>query len=676
MRFWPKDRATFDPQGLGEAVFNRFYVVLMFVVISAIGACAVFAMVTSQRSGDRATSSYHRAEDARSMSLTLGLEQIELLSRIGEAAPQEVRPIIKADAAFDEAFAAFERDSIESVPGAPALLPRHDAYRRGIRAAVDALAHGDRRTAVLIETRTVRPNFESLRQRLNAISVASIAESTGEEARDRSLTTRLAKLIAGVTVFALLLMTWFAVLLARYKRSAVLAVEEKVAALQQAALTDSLTHLGNHRAFSDDFVREIARARRNHHPLALALIDVDDFKAVNDSRGHGHGDDVLSAVGELLRTLRREDRAYRVGGDEFALLLVETDSVAAKAVLARLRQEAQTTLSGATLSIGYVNLTEPQLEQEPYELADTALYEAKRGGRNTIVCFEDIGDGVNVFSPRKAELVRRMIAERLLSVAFQPIWDIDSTRPLAFEALARPSPELDLSGPQEAFDIAERIRQVYELDSLCIATALESVSNLPSGATIFLNVAPVTLAHVRFDPDAFVAQLRAAGVDPRNVVIELTERRIDDQAAIIQRSHTLQSLGVRMALDDTGSGHAGLEILSKLRLDFVKIDRSLLVKAIDDKGARGVLAGIIAIARETGSYLIAEGVESRALLDFACNAHDPGNAAAPGIRGVQGYLLGKPELGQVDLSALEGHSTYLAARSVDHGSKLAVTKAA
>ena len=139
---------------------------------------------------------------------------------------------------------------------------------------------------------------------------------------------------------------------------------------------------------------------------------------------------------------------------------------------------------------------------------------------------------------------------------------------------------------------------------------------------------------------------------------------------------SLAALGVRMALDDTGSGHAGLEILSKLRLDFVKIDRSLLVKAIDDKGARGVLAGIIAIARETGSYLIAEGVESRALLDFACNAHDPGNAAAPGIRGVQGYLLGKPELGQVDLSALEGHSTYLAARSVDHGSKLAVTKAA
>jgi diguanylate cyclase (GGDEF)-like protein len=665
----------FDPRGLREAVFNRFYVVLMFVVISAIGTCALYAMALSQHSGDRASLGYARSNEASLMALALDREQPELFSGL-VSGPERMRRFSEANDAFDATLAVFERDALGDLADVAAMRPYHDAYARGGRAAIAALARGDRREAQSIEARDVTPNFIVARRMLSSISSASFAASRSEEARDRDVTTQLEKVIGCVTLFALLLMSWFAVLLARYKRSAVKAVEEKVAALQQAALTDSLTHLGNHRAFSDDFAREIARAKRNHQALALALIDVDDFKAVNDSRGHGHGDDVLSAVGELLRTLRQEDRAYRVGGDEFALLLVETDPAAAKAVLSRLRHEAQARLSGATLSIGYVNLTEAQLDQEPYELADTALYEAKRGGRNTIVCFDDIGEAVNVFSPRKAEVVRRMINEQLLSVAFQPIWDIDSTRPLAFEALARPSPELGLSGPQEAFDIAERIRQVYELDCLCIRKALESVSNLPSGATIFLNVAPVSLAHVRFDPDAFVAQLRAAGVDPHNVVIELTERRIDDQAAIIQRSHALQGLGVRMALDDTGSGHAGLEILSKLRLDFVKIDRSLLVKAIDDKGARGVLAGIIAIARETGSYLIAEGVENRALLDFACNAHDPGNAASPGIRGVQGYLLGRPELGQVNLRALEGHSSYLASRSLEHAAKPGVVRAA
>jgi len=665
----------FDPRGLREAVFNRFYVVLMFVVISAIGTCALYAMALSQRSGDRASLGYARSNEATLMALALDREQDQLSSG-AVSGPERMRRFSEANDAFDATLAAFERDALGNLSDVVAMRPYHDAYARGGRAAIAALARGDRRRAQVIEARDVAPNFVVARRMLSSISSASFEASRLEEARDRTITTELEKVIGCVTLFAMLLMSWFAVLLARYKRSAVTAVEEKVAALQQAALTDSLTHLGNHRAFSDDFAREIARAKRNHHALALALIDVDDFKAVNDSRGHGHGDDVLSAVGELLRTLRQEDRAYRVGGDEFALLLVETDPVAAKVVLTRLRHQSQTKLSGATLSIGYVNLTEAQLDQEPYELADTALYEAKRGGRNTIVCFDDIGDAVNVFSPRKAEVVRHMINEQLLSVAFQPIWDIDSTRPLAFEALARPSPDLGLSGPQEAFDIAERIRQVFELDCLCIRKALEAVPNLPSGATIFLNVAPVSLAHVRFDPDAFVAQLRAAGVDPHNVVIELTERRIDDQAAIIQRSHALQGLGVRMALDDTGSGHAGLEILSKLRLDFVKIDRSLLVKAIDDKGARGVLAGIIAIARETGSYLIAEGVESRALLDFACNAHDPGNAASPGIRGVQGYLLGRPELGQVNLRALEGHSAYLATRSHEHAAKPGVVKAA
>jgi diguanylate cyclase (GGDEF)-like protein len=665
----------FDRRGIREAIFSRFYVVLMFIVISAIGSCAVYAMVISQRSGDRASDGYARSNEATLIALALDREQGELFSRV-ESSAVRMRRFTEADDAFDDTLAAFERDALGDLSDVVAMRPYHDAYARAGRAAIAALARGDAREAQSIETRAVGPNFVAARRMLNSISSASIAAAHREEARDRSVTIRLARVISCITIFALLLMSWFAVLLRRYKRSAVKAVEEKVAALQQAALTDSLTHLGNHRAFSDDFAREIARAERNHHALALALIDVDDFKAVNDSRGHGHGDDVLTAVGELLRTLRREDRAYRVGGDEFALLLVETDAASAKLVLSRLRHEAQARLSGATLSIGYVNLTEAQLDQEPYELADTALYEAKRGGRNTIVCFGDIGDAVNVFSPRKAELVRQMIGGELLSVAYQPIWDIDSTRPLAFEALARPAPELDLSGPQEAFDIAERIRQVYELDSLCIRKALEAVPNLPSGATIFLNLAPATLAHARFDPDAFVAQLRAANVDPRNVVIELTERRIDDQAAIIQRSHDLQALGVRMALDDTGSGHAGLEILSKLRLDFVKIDRSLLVKAIDDKGARGVLAGIIAIARETGSYLIAEGVESRALLDFACNAHDPGNAAAPGIRGVQGYLLGRPELGQVDLHALEGHSTFLATRSLEKATATERPKAA
>jgi diguanylate cyclase (GGDEF)-like protein len=665
-----------ETRGLRAAAFNRCYVALMFLVIAAIGACGVYAEMMSQKGADTAANGDDRTSESRRMASALDREQMELLAETPARNANRMQRFVAAGRTFDAALAEFEGDATtDEVPFVITIRPMHEAFVRQGRAAVTAILRGDERTARTINTNHAWPALESLRRTLDAVASASFLANVRGDVLVHEATQRRIGLIAGVTLVGLLLMSGIATLMAQYRRGAAKASEEKLAALEQAALSDNLTDLGNHRAFSDDFAREIARAKRNRHPLALALIDIDDFKAVNDSRGHAHGDDVLASVGDLLRSLRREDRAYRVGGDEFVLLLVETDAAAAQIVLGRLRKDARAALSGATLSIGYVNLTTEQLDLEPYELADTALYEAKRRGRDAIVCFGDIADSVNVFSPRKAQVVRRIIAEGLLSVAFQPIWDIDSTRPLAFEALARPSPELDLSGPQEAFDIAERIRQVYELDCVCIRKSLEAIPNLPAGSAVFLNVSPASLAHAKFDPRAFVAQLLAAGVDPKDVVIELTERRIEDQATIIQRAQTLRALGVRMALDDTGSGHAGLEILSKLRLDFVKIDRSLLVKAIHDPGARGVLAGIIAIARETGSYLIAEGIENRELLDFACIAHTPGNVVTAGIRGVQGYLLGRPEVGQVNARALEQHHTYLAAR-IDGAAKGDAPKAA
>jgi diguanylate cyclase (GGDEF)-like protein len=657
------ERAAPERLGARAAAFNRFYIVLMFATILGIGGIGMYARVVSQQNGETVARADDRANGAHAMAATLNREQTVVHSPTREVAAPRLRRLGQADRAFGRAFAEFAADGrAEDAAYVRELRTQHDRYATHTRAAATAFAGGDLRRAELIEARDVRPSLDAMRRTFDAISTDSIAMSVRATENDRRGDIALEWMIGAATAIGVILMIGFALLLRRYQRAAVKAAGAQLAALEQAALTDNLTQLGNHRAFSDDFAREIARAKRNGHPLALALIDVDDFKAVNDLHGHSHGDEVLTRVGEHLRALRQEDRSYRVGGDEFALLLVETSSSAAQAVLMRLKQAAQDNLMGATLSIGYVNLTSGQLEQEPYELADSALYEAKRRGRNNIVCFDDITDDVNVFSPRKAELVRRVIAEGLLSIAFQPIWDIESASPLAFEALARPAPELGLSGPQEAFDIAERIRQVYELDSVCIAKTLAAASNLPGGSTIFINVSPGSLSHPDFDPNAFVAAVRAAGIEPDRVVIELTERRIENVAIIIQRARALRSLGVRMALDDTGSGHAGLEILSKLSVDFVKIDRSLLVQAVDDRTARGVLAGIIAIARETGSYLIAEGIENVALLDFACDAHDARNLTFLGIRGVQGYLLGRPELGQVNVHALERHHDYLKTR--------------
>jgi diguanylate cyclase (GGDEF)-like protein len=646
-------------------IFNRLSVAVMFAVIIAIGAFGIYAIVKGQE-GDAITArTFEHAKDASAMGTALDREDVELLSQMRARKGVESEQLVRATEMFDKANLAVQRDGFAaSEPLLKTLASRQASFVADSRSIAYILATGDYARAQRIDVKRVRPNVVAMRNALDAISAHLFDASLAAAADDTRIMWDLERLIAAVTLVGVLLMAGFAVLLGRYKRSADVSASATLAVLEQAALTDSLTALGNNRSFYDDFERELARAKRHDHSLVLALIDIDDFKAVNDKGGHSHGDAVLARVGEAVSTMRAEDRGYRIGGDELALILVETGPVAAELALERLQNEIREFALGATVSIGYVNLSGDLLDAESYELADTALYEAKRRGRNQTICFDSVSTAVNVFSPRKAETVRTMIAEGLMSTAFQPIWDMQSTRPLGFEALARPLPELGLAGPQEAFDVAERTRQLPELDMLCTRKTLEAAVNLPAGSVIFLNYSPTSLVH-GLDPETFVAAVRAAGLLPSQIVIELTERRIDDPATVAKRIAALRAVGIRIALDDTGAGHAGLEILSKVRFDFVKIDRGLIVEAMASAEARGVLAGIIAIARETGSYLIAEGIETGEMLDFVRKVHIPNFA---GVRGIQGYLLGRPHLGPVDSGSLEHHHDFLAARQLAEAS--------
>jgi diguanylate cyclase (GGDEF)-like protein len=644
-------------------VFNRIYVAAMFVVIVAIGGCGAFAIVQSQDSDQTVAQRFEQAKDVSAMGNALDREDDELQKQLRQRQGVESERLVQATEMFDAGQRKARNDDWKSTRQVlETLVPRQAAYVSDSREIAGALAAGDYARAARIDTLRVRPNVNAMRYALDAMSMQLYRETIEDAATDRALMWKLQRIILCVTSLGVVLMGGFAALLGRYKRRAYRAAAATLTALEAAATTDNLTKLGNNRSFYEDFEREIARAKRYDHSLVLALVDVDDFKAVNDKGGHSFGDAVLAGVGTRLRNTRQEDRAYRIGGDEFAVLLVETDPEGAGLALARLQSEIRESGLGATVSIGYVNLSGDQLSVDSYELADTALYEAKRLGRNQTVCFKNISGTANVYSPRKADAVRRMIAKGLVSTAFQPIWDMQSTRPLGFEALARPLAELGLSGPQEAFDVAQRIRQLPELDTLCTRKALDAAGNLPAGSVIFLNYSPASLTHSSFEPQAFVDMARAAGFLPEQIVVELTERRIDDPAIVAQRVAALRALGIRVALDDTGSGHAGLEILSKVRFDFVKIDRQLIIEAMENREARGVLAGIIAIARETNSYLIAEGIETGEMLDFIRNAHAHEPGAFAGVRGIQGYLLGKPELGRINLGSLEEHHDFLAAR--------------
>lgn len=438
----------------------------------------------------------------------------------------------------------------------------------------------------------------------------------------------------------------------------------RIEGLERVALTDNLTQLGNHRAFSDEFAREIARAQRHGHPLTLALVDIDNFKVLNDENGHKYGDDSLTRLARLFRTLRREDRAYRVGGDEFAIVFVDTDADTARSALERLRDEARNTLLGATISIGYVGLDAAKLAQDPYELADAALYEAKRRGRNTVVCFDEVDGQVKAGSPRKAAIFNRIIEEQLLDVAFQPIWDIATCRPFGFEALTRPHVELGIKGPAELFDLAARLKKVPELDRCCIQKAFASSSNLPPGSTVFVNLAQASLQHPDFNAHEFVASARSAGLMPQQVVIEIATTGNSNPALLAARAEALGALGVRLAMDNATSDRSDLELLRKLRFAYVKIDHSLMKKALSDEVAQTAIASIIAVAKSADSYVIAEGVENADILKFACRQQTRSHGIVAGIRGVQGYLLGRPSIGSFEVTDLHTWGKYLSAHFI------------
>ncbi|HZT13661.1 MAG TPA: bifunctional diguanylate cyclase/phosphodiesterase [Candidatus Baltobacteraceae bacterium] len=484
----------------------------------------------------------------------------------------------------------------------------------------------------------------------------------------RDFDRKTSALQMGMAAFALLgVCTKLALIYTRrvYRRRADAEVRRHVESLERAALTDSLTGLGNHRAFYEQFEREVARARRHNLALSLVLMDVDDFKTLNDTRGHKHGDDILVAVAQALRGSRAEDVAYRIGGDEFAMLLVETDSDGARTAGARLQQRVRNLIAPVTVSVGVCTAVRDHDQHDLYECADAALYAAKSNGRDAVVCYEDVERDAVVFSNKKASALRALLDLPRVDVAFQPIWSLAESHVFGLEALCRPPSDCGLSGPQEAFDVAERIRRTAELDELCVRSVFHAARTLPPDVFLFVNVAPDSLSHPLLAPQRWLQLIARAGLRPSQVVIELTERRISNPEHVLRMLEALRAEGVSIALDDTGSGYAGLNLLTQAPFDFVKIDRSIVTGAPDNQRTRAVLAGIIAIAREAGSFVIAEGIENMQHLQFLRELQYQRHDLSFGVHGAQGYLLGRPRIGDPRLEPFLQYASLLDADSYE-----------
>ena len=411
------------------------------------------------------------------------------------------------------------------------------------------------------------------------------------------------------------------------------------------ALLDGLTELGNHRAFQEELARQLVHAERHGTPLCLLVIDVDDLKRVNDERGHAGGDALLVAVGRLAMThVRRSDRAFRVGGDEFAILLPQA-SVEDGLVIAR-RMLAGAVGGGVlgqpikpfSLSIGVSAYPAPTTEKHLlYRHADAALYWGKRHGRTTVVGYDPGKHGTAVDErsvPEIAAAVTAIIAERGLRPTYQPIFSLTTGDVVGFEGLVAPIDATRFPNASALFAGAESADRTVELDMACLATVARGVGALPEQTYLSVNISPRTLESEHFQPSELRAIFGRHGITPDQLVLELTERQeVKDLEQLRRNVAACRKAGMRIAADDVGAGNAGLRLLSEVQFDVVKIDLSLVQGGILHDPDHAVLRALQDLAGRWNASVVAEGVETPTQLEVVRDL---------GIKAGQGYLLSRP----------------------------------
>ena len=411
------------------------------------------------------------------------------------------------------------------------------------------------------------------------------------------------------------------------------------------ALTDPLTGLGNHRAFQEELDRQIEAAQRHEVPLSLVVLDLDEFKAVNDLGGHAEGDRMLAYFGRLLgNSVRKPDRAFRIGGDEFAILLPHTECEGARIVTRRLLANAlqpvlrldDQPMAGISFSAGVSSLPEPATTRaQLYAQADAALYQAKRTGRTEVVVFDPLSASEEAVAEGSAGEVASVISLRLLRPVYQPIIDLAGARQIGMEGLIRPTAPAPFANPSTLFAAARASGHVLALDLACVDLIVAGARAIEPDQFLAVNLSPASVQAPDFSAAALLAILANRGFPPERLVLELTEREeIADLATVRERLEACRRAGMRLSADDVGAGNSRLRLLSELQFDFIKVDLSLVQRSPTSAASSAVIESVVALASRTGALVVGEGVEETTHL---------AKLGALGVTAAQGYLLGRPE---------------------------------
>ena len=405
---------------------------------------------------------------------------------------------------------------------------------------------------------------------------------------------------------------------------------------------DALTDLPNRVLFQERLRQELAAVGRRGGSFAVLCLDLDRFKAVNDTLGHLAGDALLRQVADRIRaTAREEDSIARLGGDEFAIIQPAGAQPTAANALARRVIEAMRApfdLDGRIVSIGVsvgvaVAPGDGAEADAIFKSADLALYRAKSEGRNTCRFYEAAMD-VAVQERQTLELdLSQALARDEFELFYQPVVDAATGEPSAFEALLRwRHPVRGMISPAEFVPLAEESRRIVPIGAWVIQEACREAATWPDAIGVSVNISPTQIDGAGLVATVLAALMRS-GLAAGRLQLEITETVLmDESETVLGALHALREHGVRIALDDFGTGHSSLKYLQQFPLDRIKIDRSF-VQGIENETTAAIFEAIVGLATRLGVAVTVEGVETEAELAHVRRA---------GCAEVQGYLFSRP----------------------------------